>query len=179
MEFAQGLFESLKIFIQHILESSGAYTPLYYILIFIVASLFFLPVIGFLSICSGALWGITQGTIYTVLAYNVAAIITFLVSRFISREKAKRTTYRFDGDEMTKINLGIEQHGYIYVVSARVMPVIPVQLLNYFFGISTIKFKDYLLGTLVGSIPLCLIYNCLGHYGKNLPDYLSYFKFLL
>lgn len=42
------------------------------------------------------------------------------------------------------------------------MPILPYDAINYLCGLSKIKYRDFILATLIGTVPACFLYAYLG-----------------
>ena len=56
-----------------------------------------------------------------------------------------------------RINRRIEKHGMWPVVFSRAIYVIPTNIINYSFPLSKITYRKYLVGTMIGLVPECLV----------------------
>ena len=65
------------------------------------------------------------------------------------------------------IDAEISQGGLFYMFAVRLLPIIPYGLVNFVAGLTAISFKDYLLGTTLGTIPGVLPFVMIGSSGKN------------
>jgi uncharacterized membrane protein YdjX (TVP38/TMEM64 family) len=84
-----------------------------------------------------------------MLGAMIGTSITFFISRFFGRalvEKALKGKFK-DLDEK------LEKNGFMTVLFFRVVPLVPYEVLNYFCGLSKIKFRDYFWATFLGLIP--------------------------
>jgi uncharacterized membrane protein YdjX (TVP38/TMEM64 family) len=57
------------------------------------------------------------------------------------------------------------QGGLFYMFAIRLLPIIPYGLVNFAAGLTSIQFRDYLLGTIIGTIPGVLPFVMLGSSG--------------
>ncbi|HJM44150.1 MAG TPA: VTT domain-containing protein, partial [Nitrospinota bacterium] len=55
----------------------------------------------------------------------------------------------------------------------RFSPIFPFNLLNYAFGITKVRFRDYALASWIGMFPGTVMYVYLGSAAKNLADLAS------
>ena len=46
----------------------------------------------------------------------------------------------------------VVEHGFMYVFTGRIFPLIPTSLINLVAGVSTVTFKDFLLATSLGNL---------------------------
>jgi len=151
----------LKIF----LGSLGIRAPIIYILLYILATLFLLPSTP-LNLTGGALFGLLWGTLWTSLGAVLAAIISFTFTRTIGREyMSKRLAGRWEN-----LNAELYQGGLFYMFALRLLPLIPYGLVNFAAGLTSIKFKDYLLGTILGTVPGILPFVMMGSGLNSVKD---------
>ncbi len=66
-----------------------------------------------------------------------------------------------------RINKGIGNYGLWSVVFSRAVYIIPTNLINFSFPLSSITTRSYLLGTMIGLIPECLINVLAGYLIKH------------
>ena len=66
-----------------------------------------------------------------------------------------------------RINKGIGNYGLWSVVFSRAIYIIPTNLINFSFPLSSIRTRSYLLGTMIGLIPECLINVLAGYLIKH------------
>ncbi len=146
--------------IQALLKLSGIWAPLTYILLYVIATILILPSTA-LNLTGGALFGIWMGTFWTSLAAILAATISFLFSRTIGREiTAKKLAERWQA-----LDAELCQGGLFYMFAIRLIPVMPYGLVNSAAGLTSISFKDYILGTILGTVPSVLPFVMLGSSG--------------
>jgi uncharacterized membrane protein YdjX (TVP38/TMEM64 family) len=129
----------------------GALAPVFYIGIYVVSAVAFLPSSP-LTLVGGVLFGPLYGTIYTLIGATLGSSLAFLLARYIS------------GGFMTKASSGlvkhlaqyderIAKHGLLTVIFFRLLPLFPFNGLNFALGLTRISFRDYVLGTFLGIIP--------------------------
>ena len=66
-----------------------------------------------------------------------------------------------------RINKGISNYGLWSVVFSRAIYIIPTNLINFSFPLSSITSRSYLVGTMIGLIPECLINVLTGYLIKH------------
>jgi LPXTG-motif cell wall-anchored protein len=59
----------------------------------------------------------------------------------------------------------MHQGGLFYMFALRLLPIIPYGLVNFAAGLTSIRFQDYLLATILGTIPGVLPFVMLGSFG--------------
>ena len=135
------------------IRRQGVMAPVLFILLMAAVVVFLLPGV-FFTTGAGFVFGVVQGTIYVVLGTTLGAAIAYLTARhFFGKQVAQWLQQRIHlqvvADEARK-------HGWQIVLLTRLVPFFPGKLSNYFFGLTPIKFKDFVLGTLIGIIPFSL-----------------------
>ena len=109
-----------------------------------------LPGLGLLSFMSGLLFGFLDGTLICSFASTIGASITFLISRHFLRDTLeKRLKKSFE-----KINEELTENGKFYLLSIRLLPILPFQLINPVLGLSKVSLKDFYLYSQLGMLPV-------------------------
>ena len=139
------------------LEEMGVFAPIIYIVLYTVGTLLILPSTP-LNLTGGAIFGIWWGTLWTTVAALVAAIASFTFTRTIGREFISRKL----AGRWSAVDAEIRQGGLFYMFAIRLLPIIPYGIVNFVAGLTSIKFKDYLIGTLLGTLPGVLPFVMMG-----------------
>ena len=130
---------------------------------YIIAAVAFVPG-SLLTLAAGAIFGIAEGTALVFVAATLGASAAFLVSRYLARPLVER---RLAGNErFAAIDRAIGHEGRKIVFLLRLSPVFPFNLLNYALGLTSVRFRDYVLAS-AGMLPATLLYV---YYGKILGD---------
>ncbi|NNF84380.1 MAG: TVP38/TMEM64 family protein [Deltaproteobacteria bacterium] len=125
-----------------------------FILVYIVQTAFSLPGAAILSLASGAIFGVLQGTLIVVSGATVGAVLAFLVSRTLLRDWVVK---KFGG-RMEGIDRGLRENGLSYLLFLRLVPAFPFFLVNLACGITGLPLRTYALGTLFGIMPGSLVF---------------------
>lgn len=158
----QALLQSALVWV----ESLGLWAPLAFILIYNLATIFFLPG-SLLTLGGGVLFGLVRGSLYVFIAATLGATCAFLIGRYLTRPwvehlLAERPKFR-------AISQAVAREGFKIVLLTRLSPIFPFNLLNYAFGVTQVSLRDYVLGS-VGMIPGTILYVYLGSLIGNLAD---------
>ncbi len=146
--------------IQTWLERAGIWAPIIYIIIYTVATILVLPSTA-LNLTGGAIFGPWIGTLWTSVAAIIAAIIAFCYSRTVGREWISQKL----AGRWQAMDAEMHQGGLFYMFAIRLLPIIPYGLVNFAAGLTSVSFKDYLLGTVLGTVPGVLPFVMLGSSG--------------
>lgn len=139
------------------LEAMGFYAPLIYIALYTFFTLLILPSTP-LNLSGGAIFGVWWGTIWTSIAAIIAAVVAFYFTRTLGREIIARKL----AGKWEVIDGEMRQGGLFYLFAIRLLPLIPYGLVNFAAGLTAIRFRDYFLGTILGTIPGILPFVMLG-----------------
>lgn len=143
--------------IKGLVSRAGIWGPIYYILAYVIATLLMLPSTA-LNLTGGGLFGPWLGTLWTSLAAIIAAVVAFYFSRTIGRKPiAKRLAGRWQ-----KMDAEVKRGGLFYMFAIRLVPIMPYGLVNFAAGLTSIRFHDFLIGTILGTIPSVLPFVLIG-----------------
>lgn len=138
----------------------GIWAPLLYMGLYSLATLLILPSTA-LNLAGGAVFGPWLGTLWTSLAAVMAAVLAFMISRTIGRSWLSQ---RLAG-QWQALDAEIRLGGLFYLFAIRLLPIIPYGLVNFAAGLTAIRFRDYVLGTALGTVPGVLPFVLLGSTG--------------
>jgi uncharacterized membrane protein YdjX (TVP38/TMEM64 family) len=146
--------------IQAWLKSWGIWAPIVYVVLYVVATVLVFPSTA-LNLTGGALFGPWMGTAWASLGAVIAAIVSFAFTRTIGRTSVeKRLVGRWQ-----EMDREVRRGGFFYMFAVRLIPVMPYGLVNFAAGLTSVSFKDYFWGTVIGTVPSVLPFVLLGSYG--------------
>lgn len=135
-------------------EGLGALAPVVFILGYAVATVAFIPGSA-LTLAAGAIFGVVEGTIYTLAGATLGASAAFLLARYVARGAIER---RISGNSrFAAIDRAVGREGFKIVALLRLSPVLPFNLLNYALGLTRVRFLHYLAAS-VAMLPGTLLY---------------------
>ncbi|VAX13904.1 DedA family protein, putative [hydrothermal vent metagenome] len=143
-------------------QGAGAAGPLLFMLIYILATVFFVPG-SVLTLAGGALFGPLLGTFFNLTAATIGAIISFLAARYLASDWVERKT----GGWMKQLITGVESEGWRFIAFTRLVPLFPFNLLNYALGLTRISFSQYVVATYICMLPGAIAYTYLGYIGRE------------
>ncbi|WP_059103043.1 TVP38/TMEM64 family protein [Shouchella shacheensis] len=137
--------------------SFGAVAPLLYVMLYILRPLILFPA-SILSLAGGLAFGVWVGSILTLIGATGGAVVSFIVARNLGRSmQQKQWTGR-----METVQEQLEKHGFFYVLLLRLIPLFHFDLISYVAGVSKVRFRAFLSGTIVGMVPGVIAYTFLG-----------------
>ena len=144
--------------ITNFLEQYGIFAPLIFIFIYALATVLFLPGL-ILTILAGVLFGPILGTISAITGATIGASLAFLNARYIANEKIENL---IEGSKLEFIKKSVEEEGWKFVAFTRLVPLFPFNLLNYSFGLTNIKLREYIWSSFIFMLPGTFAYVYLG-----------------
>ena len=144
------------------IQGMGAWAPLGYMGLYIVATVLFLPG-SILGLAGGALFGPVWGAIYTLVAATAGATLAFLLARFVASDWVAARA----GGRLKQLIEGVEAEGWRFVAVTRLVPLFPFNLLNYALGLTRIALLPYVLASLICMAPGTIAYTYLGYVGRE------------
>lgn len=145
--------------LQASIASWGLAAPVILILIYIAATIAFVPSV-ILTLASGLAFGPWLGTLYALIGATVSALLAFIIARQIATSTIEGLISKRPWFNRFKNN--IEANGFNYMLFVRLVPVFPFNGLNYACGLVPLRLKDFLIGSFVGLIPSIFTYAYLG-----------------
>lgn len=117
-----------------------------------------LPLAGVTSLAGGALLGTMLATIIIVPAATLGSILPYLASKYVIKDYVQNKFSKV----LKKVNAGIEDSGWWYLLSARLSAIVPFVALNLVSGVSNISLRSFVSGTFLGIIPGTIVYTYAG-----------------
>ncbi len=143
--------------IVELVRGTGAAAPIVFVVLYAGLTVLLLPG-SVLTIAGGLLFGPAVGTALAVVGATAGATASFLLGRRLGREQV----IAIAGERVTRIDDWLGQRGFLAVLYLRLIPVLPFNVLNYASGVTALRLRDYLAGTLLGIIPGTFAYAALG-----------------
>ncbi|TKY68076.1 SNARE associated Golgi protein [Spatholobus suberectus] len=132
-----------------------------------------------LTMSAGLLFGSIIGTIIVSISGTVAASVAFLIARYFARERIVKLV---EGNKkFLAIDKAIGENGFRVVTLLRLSPLLPFSLGNYLYGLTSVKFIPYVLGSWLGMLPGTWAYVSAGAFGRAIivSLYLVFFVLLV
>jgi uncharacterized membrane protein YdjX (TVP38/TMEM64 family) len=144
----------------HRLGIAGAFI---FIGVYALAAVLFLPGAIF-TIAAGLVYGIAAGTAVALAGATLGAALAFLVARYVLRARIERLAKK--NKKFGAIDEAVGEQGWKIVGLLRLSPLIPFNVSNYFYGVTSIGFWPYLIASALGMLPGTLLYVYLGAIGQ-------------
>mgnify|MGYP001437358704 FL=1 len=137
-----------------------------FVFFYIISVLLILPA-SWLSLLAGFLYGPYFGSIVVFLSAFIGASISFFLAKEYFVKKIETIISRFPKTKLLEkiINKG----GLKLIILTRLSPLFPFSILNYFYGLNKVSYKDFSIGLLF-IIPGTYLYCALGSLSNNLDE---------
>jgi uncharacterized membrane protein YdjX (TVP38/TMEM64 family) len=128
-----------------------AFVPLFVIANFVIPW-------GILAGAAGLLFGTAAGTPLALAGVTGAA----LAQMFVSRRLAGGHHGSLLPERVRGLETFLTRHGTVAVMESRIVPLLPYGAVNFSAGLTTLRFRELALGTVVGGAPKVFAYTALG-----------------
>ncbi len=138
-------------------EGTGPFQAAVFVVLYVILTVALVP--GTIpSLAAGALFGPVWGTLLTLTGATLGAVAAFETARALGRERLRaRLGHRTDTADRW-----VSTRGLLGVITLRLIPVVPFNVLNYAFGLSTVKRRNHVIGTAIGIVPGTVAFVALG-----------------
>lgn len=150
--------QSLELWI----NQAGWWAPVIFILIYIVATVLFLPGSVF-TLAGGVIFGPVLGVLYNLTGATLGAAAAFLIARYLSADWVSQRA----GGKLKQLINGVEAEGWRFVAFVRLVPLFPFNLLNYALGLTKIRFIEYFFASFIFMLPGATAYTYIGYAGRE------------
>ncbi len=119
----------------------------------------------FLTLSGGVIFGFAWGTVLNLAGANLGANAAFLMARKLGRDGVVSLAGRSAGRlrrnsaALEKLEQATMKHGFRGILTLRLIPLVPFNVLNFGSGLLPIRWRSYALATLIGIVPGAAIYT--------------------
>ena len=137
-----------------------------FIFFYIISVLLILPA-SWLSLLAGLLYGPYLGSFIVFISAFTGASLSFFLAKEYFVKKIVKIVSRFPRIKLLEkiINKG----GLKLIILTRLSPLFPFSILNYFYGLNKVTYKDFSIGLLF-ILPGTYLYCALGSLSNNLDE---------
>jgi uncharacterized membrane protein YdjX (TVP38/TMEM64 family) len=154
---------SLIATLQERVMSWGAWAGICYPLLFAACNILLLPG-GILAVGGGFFFGLWWGFLIVFAGNIVATAISFTLSRFVARRWFQE---KLSANPMLNaLGPAVERESWKIILLSQLHPLFPTSLLNYFYGLTQIRLRTYMLWASIGRVPGLFFYAYLGTLGQ-------------
>lgn len=142
----------------------GRAAPLAFVGLFVLNTVLCLPT-ALMSLAGGFLFGAAWGALYVWFGAMLGASAAFGISRhwgqtWIQQRIARRPW-------LLALEQAVSEEGWKIIVLSRLAPGSPFFILNYLFGLTRVRFRDYFWSTAISVFPGSFLLVYLGSLGQR------------
>ena len=141
----------------------GAWSAVWYPLLYACCNVLLLPG-GVLSMGGGFFFGLWWGFLIVLIGNVMGAAISFVISRWIGRRWLRRKLSH--NPTLGALEPAVEREGWKIILLSQLHPLFPTSLLNYLYGLTTIRFRTCILWVAIGQAPGLFLYAYIGTLGQ-------------
>lgn len=156
------LFGQLQALLRQVLEAIAAlgfWGPVLFVLLYIVCCIALVPG-AVLTLGAGAVFGLVKGSILVSIAATLGATAAMLVGRYLARDWVQRKLATHP--TFNSIDQAVEREGWKIVFLTRLSPAFPFFIVNYLYGLTRVRLRDYVLATWIGIMPGSTLFVYIG-----------------
>ena len=125
----------------------GAWSAVWYPILYACCNVLLLPG-GLLSIGGGFFFGLWWGFLIVLVGNVTGAAIAFYLSRKVGRSWLRRKLLR--NPTLGALEPAVAREGWKIILLSQLHPLFPTSLLNYLYGLTTIRFRTCILWVAIG-----------------------------
>ncbi len=144
----------------------GWWGPLVFGVVYAVTALVFPASI--LTLGAGFAFGVALGTVVVSLSSVTTAAMGFWLGRTLARGWVEAKVAA--SPKFRALDQGVAENGFKIVLLTRLSPVFPFLLLNYAYGLTKVRFRDFLIASWLGMLPGTVLYVYLGSTVREIAD---------
>ncbi|MBK6427162.1 MAG: TVP38/TMEM64 family protein [Blastocatellia bacterium] len=161
-----GLAETVRLSdLRSARDGLGTMAPFAFVLAFVVFTVAGVPGM-ILTMTGGLLFGTLGGGLLVEIGASIGATCAFFVARAAGREVIARF---IAGNAMERFDRRLTGAGLSAVLFSRIVPVFPFTYMNFVWGVTGVKARDFMIGTTLGMIPASFVYaNIAASFARSL-----------
>jgi len=148
--------------IHRIVHRAGWLAPVVFVMIYVGLTVLLFPAVV-ATLAGGALFGVVAGSLITLVAALLGATIAFVIGRRLGRTHVQRLI----GGRAARLEEWMRQRGFVALLYARLVPIVPFNLLNYAAGMTGMSLRSYVAVTAIGIVPGTVAYTVLGSTARH------------
>jgi uncharacterized membrane protein YdjX (TVP38/TMEM64 family) len=141
-----------------------------FVALYIVATVCFVPGLP-LTLAAGAIFGVVYGSVLVSIGSTLGATAAFFAGRTVARDWVRQRIAAWP--RFVAVDRAVESRGFFVVLLTRLSPLFPFFLLNYAYGVTAAKPRDYVLGSWLGMMPATIAYVYAGSLAANVTQALA------
>ncbi|EJO5346309.1 TVP38/TMEM64 family protein [Clostridium botulinum] len=146
-----------------LIRSFGKFSAICFLIVYALKPLVLVIPASMLSLVGGILFGPVEGFILNMLGFLLSGTLAFSLSRFLGKTFVDKILK----GKAVELDNNIEKEGFKIIFLLRFPPIFPYDPISYASGLTKMKYKHFVFGSLLGVIPETLCYS---YMGKNVMN---------
>jgi uncharacterized membrane protein YdjX (TVP38/TMEM64 family) len=117
-------------------------------LAYLVGGLVMVPVVALITI-TAVVFGPLVGFPLALVSSVASGVLGYWLGARLGRQRLRQLT----GTRLDRVSRALAHRGLLSIIILRILPVAPFTVINCAAGASHIRFRDFLLGTVIGMAP--------------------------
>lgn len=144
--------------IKRFILSYGKFSSICFVLLYGLKPIVFIIPASFLSIMAGDIFGPFMALLLSMIGCFFAGTLAFFLAKFLGRSFVENL---LKGKALS-LDQNIENQGFKIMLLMRLSFIFPYDPLSYAAGLTKMKYRDFILGTLIGVLPEMISYSFMG-----------------
>lgn len=145
--------------VQAYILSFGIWAPIISFFLMIFQAIFAgIPAIA-ITLGNAAVFGWWQGAFLSWISALSASAICFWLARYFGRDLVVKLTTE---TMLQSADAYFEKYGKNTILICRLLPFVPFDIVSYAAGLTSMKFRHYIVSTGIGMMPATIIYSYVG-----------------
>ena len=145
--------------LQDFVQGYHPYDEVIYVLSCAVAPMIFLPDTIFNLIGAEIFPPFWWGALLCSLGVILGSVPSYFIGGFLGHDVVSR----WAGERLVELDKRIKKFGFWGMLFFRVAPILPFGVVSYAAGVLKVPFRDYLIATVLGVVPLTFVYQYVFH----------------
>jgi uncharacterized membrane protein YdjX (TVP38/TMEM64 family) len=152
------------------LEDWGIWAPVFFVACYSFLPLMFIPR-AVLALVGGWLFG-WPSIAYTWAGALIGETFAYGLARGLGRSLVETAAMR--SARAVQVTAWLKAEGFWAVLILRLFPFVPTDVINFGSGFAGVRYRDYIMGTMLGILPGCAVFSYYGQLFEGRPMEMVY-----
>lgn len=166
---------NLTNYIRSYILSYGKFAQVIFLIIYSLKPVLIIIPTSILTIMAGSIFGPWETFILSMLGCFFSGSLAFIIAKKIGKPFVDRLLK----GKVISLNNKVEAQGFFIVLIMRLSNVFAYDPLSYAIGLTKIKYKHFILATMIGVAPEILMYSFMSKNAKHLFSFKFLFPIIL
>ncbi|MFI6102246.1 TVP38/TMEM64 family protein [Lentzea sp. NPDC051213] len=143
--------------LRELVRTAGPAAPVVFLAVCAFGTAVFFPK-PVLATAAGLLFGVGWGSVLAIAGFTAGAMIAFTVARMLGRDAIAG----WMGERLKVVEEVFARRGVEATLVVRLLPIVPFALANYGAGVTSVRGRDFAVGTALGLVPSTVLAAVLG-----------------